>query len=299
MIRKRAIHKQKAEWQLAIIETLAALPPEQVSDEELETVFHAAAKPGNDEVQVRAAMFLSQLYPDVAPRDERFARRVHDILMRELREKRAAIVHPSCSWLVVTHLRDENLALIPWESAAEVASAAECFYGVTDGGMTADECHRRVRDLVKFAGQRFAQQGRWEEVYRLLSRVPLTAEMMDADLFRLRNTLFLYEQRRVGRIRTRMTLVIASVAAFVLFVSPVVFLNTENQYLADRNQPPHEWFDGLYWSVITFTTVGYGEIVPHTTAGRILAMVDSLFGVTVMGILAGTILSRVTPRPLP
>ncbi|MEN2570088.1 hypothetical protein, partial [Acinetobacter baumannii] len=69
----------------------------------------------------------------LAPSDPDFAHRTHVILLRDLRDKRKTLAHPSCSWLVMTHLREENLAHIPWQSTEEVASAAECFYGFSDG----------------------------------------------------------------------------------------------------------------------------------------------------------------------
>ena len=91
----------------------------------------------------------------------------------------------------MTHLREENLAHIPWQSAQEVANAAECFYGFCEEGLSSEESHHRVRDLVRYAGIRFVRQRRWEEVFKLLSQIHLPADLMDADLFRLRNTLVL------------------------------------------------------------------------------------------------------------
>jgi hypothetical protein len=287
------------ELQVQALAKLAEAPPEQLTAEQLETIFDAAARPASDEVQVRAAVLLSQLYPTRAPNDPDFARRTHTILLRDLRQPRKTLAHPSCSWLVMTHLREENLAHIPWESTEEVASAAECFYGFCVDGLSSEESHRRVRDLVKYAGHHFAQQGRWEEVFQLLNRVQLPTAMMDADLFRLRSTLVLYEQRRVRRVQHSLLLVMAGVVAFILFLSPLIFLASENDAREAHGAAPLSFFEGLYWSVVTFTTLGYGEIVPYTIPGRILSMLDSLLGMTLMGVIAGLILSAVTPRRLP
>src|SRR5436853_6958199 len=37
--------------------------------------------------------------------------------------------------------------------------------------------------------------------------------------------------------------------------------------------------DALYFSVITLATVGYGDLVPHTSAGKIFTMVHLMLGV--------------------
>jgi len=44
-------------------------------------------------------------------------------------------------------------------------------------------------------------------------------------------------------------------------------------------------FDGIYWSVTTATTVGYGDLTPHTHLGRIIAVLVML---TVIPLFAAT-----------
>lgn len=44
-------------------------------------------------------------------------------------------------------------------------------------------------------------------------------------------------------------------------------------------------FDGIYWSFITATTVGYGDIRPVKRASRVIAIVIALLGLTLTGIL--------------
>lgn len=47
--------------------------------------------------------------------------------------------------------------------------------------------------------------------------------------------------------------------------------------------------DAIWWSIVTTTTVGYGDISPVTTAGRVIAIILMIFGVGLIGMLTGTI----------
>ena len=46
-------------------------------------------------------------------------------------------------------------------------------------------------------------------------------------------------------------------------------------------------YDGLWWAVITLTTVGYGDIQPITAGGKILATVAMFAGIGVIGSACG------------
>ena len=48
-------------------------------------------------------------------------------------------------------------------------------------------------------------------------------------------------------------------------------------------------FSGIWWSVSTLLTVGYGDIYPVTTAGRLMAIIISFLGVGIVAIPTGII----------
>jgi ABC-type amino acid transport substrate-binding protein len=52
--------------------------------------------------------------------------------------------------------------------------------------------------------------------------------------------------------------------------------------------------DGLYWAVVTMTTVGYGDKTPKTTIGRAVAILWMLGSVVLVSLLSTSLASRLT-----
>jgi polar amino acid transport system substrate-binding protein len=52
--------------------------------------------------------------------------------------------------------------------------------------------------------------------------------------------------------------------------------------------------DGLYWAVVTMTTVGYGDKTPKTTIGRIVAILWMLGSLVLVSLLSTSLVSRLT-----
>ena len=52
--------------------------------------------------------------------------------------------------------------------------------------------------------------------------------------------------------------------------------------------------EGIWWAVVTVSTVGYGDVVPDTVLGRILATVLILLGISFIALLTGAIAARVS-----
>lgn len=49
------------------------------------------------------------------------------------------------------------------------------------------------------------------------------------------------------------------------------------------------WADAFWWAMVTATTVGYGDIAPQSSVGRIVAVVLMMVGIGTIGMLTGTI----------
>lgn len=69
---------------------------------------------------------------------------------------------------------------------------------------------------------------------------------------------------------------------FVIFLGSVAFAYFEKKV---------GFADALWWSVVTMTTVGYGDISPTTTGGRIVGFAVMLLGIGFLGLFTATIAS--------
>ena len=58
-----------------------------------------------------------------------------------------------------------------------------------------------------------------------------------------------------------------------------------------RGSNIHSYGDSLWWSVVTITTVGYGDRFPVTSGGRGIAVVLMLVGIGLVGVITATLAS--------
>ena len=75
---------------------------------------------------------------------------------------------------------------------------------------------------------------------------------------------------------------VATMAVAYVLVSALVIYNVEPESF-------NTFFDAIYWATISLTTVGYGDIYPVTTIGRIVTMISSVFGIAIIALPSGVI----------
>ena len=117
---------------------------------------------------------------------------------------------------------------------------------------------RQLRALRLFRMARLAKVGRYWTVMRQFRRV----------------------------FRSRQEELIMSAAVVVL----LLVLTSSVMYMFENDAQPEAFSSipaAMWWSVATLTTVGYGDVYPVTTAGRLLAAVSAVLGIGLFALPTG------------
>lgn len=77
-------------------------------------------------------------------------------------------------------------------------------------------------------------------------------------------------------------LAVCTLAGAYVLISALVIFNVEPDTF-------ESFFDAIYWATVSLTTMGYGDIYPVTTAGRLVTMLSSFVGIAIVALPAGII----------
>ena len=82
------------------------------------------------------------------------------------------------------------------------------------------------------------------------------------------------------------------IGVFFLFMVIMVISMGTLMYMVEGNIPGTPFTNiptSIYWAVVTMTTVGYGDIAPATSFGRVLSAIVMLMGYTIMAVPTGIV----------
>lgn len=94
----------------------------------------------------------------------------------------------------------------------------------------------------------------------------------------------------VLRKERKVLIAVLGISVFYIFLTALIMFNTEPRINPVTGEETFTcFFDALYWSTVTLTTVGYGDLIPVTEIGRLVGMLSSLVGVAIIALPSGVI----------
>jgi len=191
-----------------------------------------------------------------------------------------------------------DLVLQAAETVDALAGAATIFFwaGVVIWFVYTVEWFVRIRRAQNWKRYAFSFIG----IVDFLAILPLWAFTSGFDLRALRAFRLLRFSVTTAKLATRTSAVAKLARAFRLAMDEagallagtgilVVTAGFGMYHLEHQVQPEvfASVYDGLWWAVVTLTTVGYGDIQPVTAGGKVLATVAMFAGIGVIGSACG------------
>lgn len=116
--------------------------------------------------------------------------------------------------------------------------------------------------------------------------LPIKVDLRILRAFRLFRILRIFKLARyfdalqmIGNVINRKRIELISIFGVLLFL---MFISSFLMFYAESEAQPeafHNILDTFWWSLVTFTTVGYGDVYPITAIGKILSGIIVLIGI--------------------
>lgn len=166
---------------------------------------------------------------------------------------------------------------------------------------------------IEYAARLYCSPSPWRYagsffgIIDLLSILPMFIALIYGDLnyliiIRLLRVLRVFRVLKLFSYITEATLLgrslLQSKRKILVFFSTVLVIATiigALMYIIEGDQHGfHSIPDGIYWAIVTITTVGYGDITPHTALGKTLASFTMLLGYAIIAIPTGIVTAELS-----
>ncbi|MFT7005328.1 MAG: voltage-gated potassium channel, partial [Sulfurimonas sp.] len=159
---------------------------------------------------------------------------------------------------------------------------------------------RLLRALKNILIIKFKHITSFKAIIDLLAIIPFFHELRLLRIFILFRVFKLF--RYAKSIQTFTSVIAAKKFEFLtllVFASIIVFVSSVLIYVMEANNPQspiNTFFEAVYWSIVTISTVGFGDITPVTQEGRIVAMFVIVAGIGVFSFTTSLIVTSFTEK---
>ena len=92
----------------------------------------------------------------------------------------------------------------------------------------------------------------------------------------------------VIRRQRRILWTVLVLALFYIFITALIMFNAEEEINPETGKYLFEsFFDAFYWAACTLTTVGYGDLYPISHIGRVISIISSMVGISMIALPSG------------
>ena len=129
----------------------------------------------------------------------------------------------------------------------------------------------------------------------------LGLDLRSLRIFRLARLAILLKifrfSKAARRFQLAFKLVKEEILVFSLFSLALIYLSAVGIYHFEHEAQPKVFvsvFDGIWWATVTLTTVGYGDVVPITTGGKMFTFFVFIVGLSMIRVPSGLVASALS-----
>jgi voltage-gated potassium channel len=103
--------------------------------------------------------------------------------------------------------------------------------------------------------------------------------------------------KAIERFRLAFVSIREEIVLFMITTSFLIYVSSIGIYYCEQSAQPEHFksiFHSFWWSVVTLTTVGYGDVYPVTAWGKVFASIVMIIGIGVVAVPSGLIASALT-----
>lgn len=180
------------------------------------------------------------------------------------------------------------------------SSASDVIIKQSEHDSLLGEDFRLFKALKNITFDKFRYIFSFKAMVDLLAIIPFFHQLRLLRIFILFRVFKLF--RYAKSIQTFTSIILAKKFEFVtlmMFASIIIFVSSVLIYVMEANNPNSPidtLFEAVYWSIVTISTVGFGDITPITQEGRVVAMFVIVAGIGVFSFTTSLIVTSFTEK---